>query len=98
MVWNASHDLANKSPFWINFYEVQFIEPFFAAQLSEAMSRDSLVKSLPSRTWSCSTLQKGVAACAEIAGLKLQKGDMQQASLQPVHGRVQHGHALYQNI
>ena len=87
-------EFANKPQFWINFGKVSY-RSVFATPLSEAMSRDSMVTSLPSRSWSCSTLQEGVQACAQIAGLKLKQDDVQQASLQPVHGRVQHAHVAH---
>ena len=35
--------------------------------------------SMPSRAWSCSTLQQGVAKCAEMAGVALQPNDMADA-------------------
>ena len=45
-----------------------------------AMSTDSLVTSLPSRAWSCETLNEGIVACANLAGLQLKPQDIAQAS------------------
>ena len=44
----------------------------------EVMSTSDLA-SLPSRAWSCSTLQQGVAKCAEMAGVTLNPHDMADA-------------------
>ena len=39
----------------------------------------SSVTSLPSRAWSCNTLEEGVAACARIAGVHLEPDQMKDA-------------------
>ena len=35
--------------------------------------------SMPSRAWSCASLQQGVAKCAEMAGVALDTNDMANA-------------------
>ena len=35
--------------------------------------------SFPSRSWSCNTLQEGVAVCARIAGVSLEPDQLQDA-------------------
>lgn len=37
------------------------------------------VVSFPSRSWSCGTLAEGVAACAEIAGVRLEPNQLEDA-------------------
>ena len=47
---------------------------------SRAMSRDTLVTSMPSRAWSCETLNEGIQKCANMAGLHLKPQELEQAS------------------
>lgn len=56
------------------------IEAFLVA-FGEIMSRDSLMTSMPSRSWSCSTLEQGVKACAQMAGLNLKSSDAPEACM-----------------
>ena len=37
------------------------------------------MNSMPSRSWSCSTLEQGVTACAQMAGLQLKSSDASEA-------------------
>ena len=46
--------------------------------LGIVMSTSDLA-SMPSRAWSCASLQQGVAKCAEMAGVALDTNDMANA-------------------
>jgi len=43
------------------------------------MSAPGSMSTFPSRAWSCGTLAEGVEACAQMAGINLEPGQLQDA-------------------